>query len=250
LQTDSRLGDARHRRGEKLFVVEGGNAVSAAIGARWQLQRLLATAEDLADGWNEIARAADVETVAVDEEILAYLADAQTSSGVIALAHLPDAPRLEEAVAPDDDALVLVLDGVADPGNVGTLVRSADAAGARAVVLARGCADVYAAKVVRASAGSVFHLPLLIEASTGDFVRTLRAQNFEIVAAQAHEGKDCFSFGWPRRCALVLGHETRGLSEHWLEAADAGVTIPLQGRAESLGVASAGAVLLFAARKS
>ena len=243
-----RLADARHRRSEKLFVVEGGNAVSAAIGARWSLQRLLASPEDLEDGWNEIARAANVETVAVDEEILAYLADAQTSPGVIALAQMPALPRLEDIVAAEENALILVLDGVADPGNVGTLVRTADAAGARAVFLSRGCADVFAPKVVRASAGSVFHLPLSMEESTVDFALSLRAQNFAVVAAEAHDGKNCFEFEWPNRCALVLGHETRGVSARWLEAANARVTIPLVGRAESLGVASAGAVLLFASR--
>jgi TrmH family RNA methyltransferase len=131
---------------------------------------------------------------------------------------------------------------------VGTLIRTADAAGARGVVLARGCADAFAPKVVRASAGSVFHLPLLIEQSTVDFDRTLSAHGISVVTAAAHGARDCFDFAWPRRCALVLGHETRGISERWQEAASHSVTIPLRGRAESLGVASAGAVLLFAAR--
>lgn len=243
-----KLADGKYRRQEKLFVVEGGNAVSAAIGARWPLQRLLATPEDLDAGWQEVAAAANVETLAVDPDILAYLADAQTSPSVIAIAHLPAPPSLEEIV--EDDVLILVLDGVSDPGNVGTLIRTADAAGARGIILARGSADAFAPKVVRASAGSVFNLPIFLETGTVDFDRTLMQQDYKIVAAEAHNGNDCFAFRWPRRCALVLGHETRGVSERWLEAANARITIPLRGRAESLGVASAGAVLLFASQQN
>ncbi|HEX8550572.1 MAG TPA: RNA methyltransferase [Abditibacteriaceae bacterium] len=242
-----KLADGKYRRQEKLFVVEGGNAVSAAIGARWPLQRLLAAPEDLDAGWNEVADAASIETLAVDPDILAYLADAQTSPGVIAIAQSPTPPRLEDIA--DEDALILVLDGVGDPGNVGTLIRTADAAGARAIVLTRGTADAFAPKVVRSSAGSVFHLPIFVEGAV-QLDAELPTHGFSIVAAEAHDGKDCYAFNWPRRCALVLGHETRGVSERWLDAANERITIPLRGRAESLGVASAGAVLLFAVQQN
>lgn len=250
-----KLGEVKHRRREVLFVVEGGNSVTAAIAARWPLSRLLAAPEDLDAGWRAVAEGAGAEAVAVDPDILAYLADAQTSPGVLALAEMPTPPQLGEVLPPDEDGLLLVLDGIADPGNVGTLIRTADAAGARGVILGRGCADPFGAKVVRASAGSVFHLPLLLESVSGpytedqvEFDTALIQSRVRIVTADAHDAADCFDFTWPRRCALVLGHETRGISERWADAASHSVTIPLRGRAESLGVASAGAILLFAAR--
>lgn len=250
-----KLGEVKHRRREGLFVVEGGNSVTAAIAARWPLSRLLAAPEDLDAGWAAVAEGAGAEAVAVDPDILAYLADAQTSPGVLALAEMPSPPDPGEVLPEGEEGLILVLDGIADPGNVGTLIRTADAAGARGVILARGCADPFGAKVVRASAGSVFHLPLLLESASGPYAAEqleldgiLIRNQVRIVTADAHDARDCFDFTWPRRCALVLGHETRGVSERWQDAATYNVTIPLRGRAESLGVASAGAILLFAAR--
>jgi len=240
------LHDARGRRKHRLFVVEGGNAVTAALRARWPLQRLLLTPDDLEAGWDDLAESAGIETQAVAPEILEYLSEAQTAPEVIALAELPMKP------APDWDGpdLLLVLDGIGDPGNVGTLIRSADAAGAGGVVLTENSADAFGPKVVRASAGSLFSLPpLQWEEHRPEVVsERLRARDIPIVTAVAHGGEDCFSYAWPRRCALVLGHETRGVSPIFAATATSGVTIPIFGRAESLNVAAAGAVLLYAWR--
>jgi tRNA G18 (ribose-2'-O)-methylase SpoU len=104
-------------------------------------------------------------------------------------------------------------------------------------------------KAVRASAGSVFHLHVASSTPQAT-LHELRAANLPLVTAVAHGGEDCFCFDWPRRCALVLGHETRGVSSVLDEAATHRVTIPNYGRAESLNVAAAGAVLLFAWRQS
>ncbi|MDQ3814328.1 MAG: hypothetical protein M3347_10300, partial [Armatimonadota bacterium] len=182
------LHEAKGRRRHKLFVVEGGNAVSAALQARWPLQRLLATPDDLQAGWDDLARTASIETQPVAAEILEYLSDAQTAPDVLALAVLPDKPVRNW----DVDDLLLVLDGISDPGNVGTLIRTADAAGAGAVALTENSADPFGPKVVRASAGSLFHLPPLpLEQRVPDAVaQLLRARAIPIVTAVAHGGLD------------------------------------------------------------
>ncbi len=237
------LHSGKGRKQHNLFVVEGGNGVAAALQARWPLQRLLIPHSEIGEEWKTLAHAASVQTQTVDDEILEYLSEAQTSPDVIAIAQLPKSREWKL------DGLTLVLDGLGDPGNVGTLVRSADAVGAQEIVLTSGGADAWSPKVVRSSAGSVFHLPP--QSSTGnELVQHLKSQNVPIVAAVAHDGENCFGFRWPARCALVLGHETRGLSPEVEAAATARVTIPMFGRAESLNVASAGAVLLYAWRQS
>jgi TrmH family RNA methyltransferase len=178
----------------------------------------------------------------VEGEVLESLSEAQNAPDVIAVAKMP-APRDLQL-----DSLTLVLDEIGDPGNVGTLIRTADAVGASEIVLTSGSADAWSPKVVRSSAGSVFHLPP--QSSTRiELISLLKSQNVPIVAAVAHQGEDCFRFRWPSRCALVLGHETRGISPELEEAADSRVTIPMFGKAESLNVASAGAVLLYAWRQ-
>lgn len=242
------LHDAKGRRRHKLFLVEGGNAVVTALRARWPLQRLLMAPEDLSDEWETLAQGAGIEMQPVDEDILQYLSDTETSPGIIALAQLPmPGPSLWDA-----QDLVLTIDGVSDPGNVGTLIRAADAAGAGGVLLTEHSADAFNPKAVRATAGSIFHLPPLQVEDRDPFAvaEMLQAQGIPIVAAVAHDGQDCYRYNWPRRCALALGHETRGVSPALEAAATARVTIPIYGRAESLNVAMAGTVLLYAWRQS
>jgi TrmH family RNA methyltransferase len=236
----------RGRRRHGLFVVEGGHGVTEALRARWPLHELLTTPAAWQDGWSEVAAAAGVEVRLVSEELLEYLSDAQTAPEIIALAKLPSPES--SSTLPDDAGCVLVLDSVSDPGNVGTLLRAADAAGASGVLPAGESADPFSPKVVRASAGSLFHLPPWQppDNSPAAVVELLRERGFPLVAAVAHDGMNCYEYSWPRRCALALGHEARGISPEIEAAADARVSIPIYGAAESLNVAMAGTLLLYA----
>jgi TrmH family RNA methyltransferase len=243
------LHGAKGRRKHGLFIAEGGNAVTAALRARWPLKRLLVTPDDLEAGWGDVARDTQLDMQPVSAEIMEYLSEAQTSPGVIALAALPQAQASESSnsISTISD-LLLVLDGVGDPGNVGTLIRSADASGAGRIALTPNSVDVFAPKAVRASAGSLFHLPPPLQDTAEGLSRTLQQHDVPLIVAVAHGGQSCFEYSWPTRCALVLGHETRGISPVLEDAATAHVTIPIFGRAESLNVAAAGAVLLYAWR--
>jgi TrmH family RNA methyltransferase len=260
------LHTSKGRKQHALFVAEGGNAVAAALRARWPLREVLVPPDDLGREWQQLASDAGVATRFVDSDLFEYLSEAQTAPEVIALAQLPgietrDASALHEALTgqnpssqnaamplPNDD-LTLLLDGIADPGNVGTLLRSADAAGAARVALSAHSADAFGPKAVRASAGSVFQLPVFADEADA-LSDALQRAKVPLIVAVAHGGEDCFAMRWPRGCALVLGHETRGVSPELEAAATARVTIPIYGRAESLNVAAAGAVLLYAWRAS
>lgn len=239
------LHSSKGRKQHNLFVVEGGNGVEAALRARWPLQRIIVPNNELGDSWRELAQNSDIETQTVAEELMEYLCDAETSTDVIALAEMPKS----QDFSLHPSSFILVLDGIGDPGNIGTLIRSACAAGATHVIATQGSADPYGPKAVRASAGGTFFLPPLVS-TREDLIAVFKAQNIPLVVAVAHEGENCFSYRWPQNCALVLGHETRGISPELEAAATARVTIPMQGKVESLNVAAAGAVLLFAARYS
>jgi TrmH family RNA methyltransferase len=246
------LHSAAGRKKHGLFLAEGGNAVASALRARWALRELLVTPDDEGREWSDLARESGIETRFVAHEILEYLGEAQTSPGVLALAQLP--AQWKARASPIEtptfgDGLTLVLDGIGDPGNVGTLLRSADAAGASSALLMPDSADPFGSKAVRASAGSVFHLPLHMSTHAGAQDDVARP-DVPLVVAVARDGEDCFSCSWPLQCALVLGHETRGVSPEMESAATMRVTIPMSGRAESLNVAAAGAILLFAWRQA
>ena len=236
------LHSSKGRKKEKLFVVEGGNGVSAALGARWMLQRLIVSNDEIGDQWRALAARQNIEVATVSPEILEYLSDAQTAPDVIALAKLPTTSSTR------CEGLTLIMDGIGDPGNVGTLIRTADAVGAGSVICTQNSADAWSPKIVRSSAGSVFHLPPA-QLETDELIANLQREEVPIVAAVAHDGISCFEYSWPQKCALVLGHETRGISTEWENAASARVTIPMFGRAESLNVANAGAILMYAWRQ-
>ena len=247
------LGSGKGRRQHRLFVAEGGNAVAAALGARWPLREMLLPDNDAARDWAELAASVGVPSRLLDEELFADLNEANSATEVLALAHLPPDNERDEialsrvlASAAGSD-FTLILDGLGDPNNVGALLRSADAAGVARVVATPQTADAFSPRAVRSSAGSVFHLPPF-ESEAENLIEVLRAQQIEIAVAVAHGGDDLFRVRWPRRVALVLGHETRGVSEELESAANLRITIPMFGRAESLNVAAAGAVLLYAWR--
>jgi TrmH family RNA methyltransferase len=241
------LHTSKGRKQSKLFLLEGGNAVSSALRVRWPLQQLIVPEGELGEEWQRLGESSDVPSLIVDAELLKYLSDTESAPDVIALAKIP---RHQSTLWPSDD-LLLVVDGVGDPGNVGTLIRAADAVGASGVALSQNSADALAPKVVRSSAGSLFHLPPLpLENNSPEaMVAELQSRHIPIITAEAHNGIDCYQYDWPNHCALVLGHETRGVSPIFSQAATARVTIPMYGRAESLNVAMAGTLLLYAWRQ-
>ncbi|MFD0961170.1 TrmH family RNA methyltransferase [Paenibacillus chungangensis] len=144
------------------------------------------------------------------------------------------------------DGLVVVLDNVRDPGNVGTIIRSADAVGADAVILGKGCADLYNPKTVRSTMGSLFHLPVM----EGDLLQLMpeaRARGLRLVGTSLQASHNCYQYDWKQGIWLVMGNEADGVSETVEAMLDDRLIIPMKGKAESLNVAMATTVLLYEA---
>jgi len=236
IQLARALHNSKGRREHGLFLIEGQNAVSAALDVDFPIRALLC--DETEELLSERALDKGIAVHRATSAITAYAGEAQSSLKALALGEIPAAKAGQFA------DFTLVLDGISDPGNVGTLWRAADAAGARSV-LSLGGADPFSPKVVRSAAGSTFHLPPARVENVGEFIARARAQGLALVCAEAHEGQSCFDFAWPARAALVLGHETRGISPELSAAADLRVSIPIFGRAESLNAAMAGTVLLY-----
>jgi len=237
------------RREAGRFLVEGPQALREAAAAGVLLE-LFATPHALARH-PEIAAAADV-VHRVEPRSLAALADTVTPQGLVGVAPLLAVP-LAEALA-GAPRLVCVLAAPHDPGNVGTVVRCADAAGADAVVLTGDAVDVHNGKCVRASAGSVFHLPLVTGVGLPAACSALRSAGLRVVAADGHASRDldaALDTGeLSAPTAWVFGTEAAGLGEEALALADAALRVPLHGRAESLNLAAAAAVCLYASARA
>ncbi len=170
---------------------------------------------------------------------------ASTVSPQPLLAVVSYVPALPAAL--DDATLVVVCVDVRDPGNLGTVIRTADAAGVDAVVCCDGTVDPTNPKTVRATAGSLFHVPVVAGGAVGATVSELASRGFTTVATVVRDGTDYVSFDWTRPVAVILGNEATGLDDALVHSLDARVTIPMAGRSESLNVGVSAAVLCFEA---
>jgi len=239
----------RHRDEAGLFLAEGPQAVREALAHGSVLEVFTdGRGGDLVDQ----ARAAGVPVRPSTEAALAVLAETVTPQGIVAVCrhlHIGLSAMLERA-----PRLVAVLAGVADPGNAGTVTRTADAAGAAAVVFGRGGVDPYNGKCVRASAGSLFHVDVVREATATEAVEALRAAGMTVLAADAHGETDLDKLaadgGLAGRTAWVFGSEAHGLPPEVVDLSTARVRVPMYGRAESLNLAAAAALCLYASARA
>jgi len=236
------------RREAGAFVVEGPQAVREAVLHASRLRTVYATA-DAFERFAEIfagARAKGVDVVLVTDDVIEAMAETRTPQGMVAVCGLLDY-SLDDVVRFGANSAV-VLESAADPGNVGTIIRTADAAGATGVVLTRGSTDPFGGKVVRATAGSIFHLPVVDDVEVQSLVARVSAAGMTLAVATG-DG-ECDVFEWldaaPDSICWVFGTEAHGVSEEMRAAATARVRIPIAGRAESLNVGAAVAVCLFA----
>jgi TrmH family RNA methyltransferase len=234
-----RLKKRAFREEERRFLVEGAQSVAEALAEDGRLLSLFVR-DDL-DPLAVRATQAGVPVDQVTDGVMERLTSTVTPQGVVGVAPFVDV-RLGTFVSP---GAVAVLHEVRDPGNAGTILRSADAAGAVGVVFAGSSVDAYNPKTIRASAGSIFHVPVVRDVTTADAVATLRERGFAAVAMDTHGDEDLFEAELPRSSAFVFGNEAHGLPAEILEAADRRVRVPQAGRAESLNLAAAATVCLF-----
>jgi RNA methyltransferase, TrmH family len=235
------LARRKARRERGCHLVEGPNAVGEALGAG-VVEEVFATVE-AAEGL-VLPEAVPLRVVA--DHVLERLADATTPQGLVAVART----RTAELAEVTGQGLLVVLHEVADPGNAGTIVRTADAVGARAVIATTGSVDLFSPKAIRAAVGSTYHLPLVVDVRLEEVAAACRAVGQPLLGLDAAGERSVFDLeSHHDPLALVLGNEAHGLPPAAATVLDATVAIPRWGRAESLNVAAAAAVSLYAAAR-
>jgi TrmH family RNA methyltransferase len=248
------LGKRALRQRARAFLVEGPQGVAEALATGARLTELFVTGE----GRSRYAELADLasrqgaDVQLVSGEVMAALAQTITPQGVLGVCTFIDVPLAQLTGA--SPALVVVLAHVRDPGNAGTVLRTADAAGAHGVVFSAASVDPYNGKCVRASAGSLFHLPVVVGVSAAEAAASLRAAGLRILAAAGRgrrsldELADAGELAGPT--AWLFGNEAWGLPGDLLALADETVAVPIYGRAESLNLAAAAAVCLYGSARA
>ena len=249
---NSRVKEARKlsrrsvRTERRLFLADGPKAVEGALGVADCVVEVFATPA-AADQYAALLERATTVTL-VDERAAASLSDSVSPAGVVAVCRHLDAP-LEHVVRASPRLLVICAD-VRDPGNAGTVIRTADAAGADGVVLAGQSVDPYNPKTVRASVGSLFHLPVARAADPAEAVLAARRRGLRVLAADGAGDVDLFDADLSGPTAWLFGNEAWGLPAELAALADERVAIPIHGRAESLNLSTAAAVCLYASARA
>jgi TrmH family RNA methyltransferase len=254
LKAARRLNKRAFRQRERAFLAEGPQAVAEAFHCGAQVTDLFVTVPARTRHRDLVAAiaAAGIPVHVVSGEVMDELAQTVTPQGLLAVCGFIDVPLAEVARAAP--ALVALLANVRDPGNAGTVLRTADAAGAHAVVFADASVDPYNGKCVRASAGSLFHLPVVAGTRLEEAVVTLREAGLRIVAADGRAGRSLDDPEVQARLAgptaWMFGNEAWGLPPELVALADEPVAVPIYGRAESLNLAAAAAVCLYASARA
>lgn len=231
----------KHRQERGAFVIEGEKLLEEAIRCRVEIQTLFVSEswmERRTPFWPaELERACCLVAGPAEQR----LAQSQSPQGIYAVCSMLDNP-----VNPDtmkEKGLLLGLWDLQDPGNVGTMIRAADAMGFDGVVLSQGCCDLYNLKTLRAAMGSLFRMPVL-KAEMGSFLEQYRG-NIVSFAAVVGEAEPLNQVSFPKRSMVVIGNEGNGLSLAQAACCDRRVTIPMPGRAESLNAAMAATILMW-----
>lgn len=232
-----RLHDRSVRRERGLFVVEGAQGVREALAVPGAVQQLFVS-QSAAAKWPDLP----VDVTVTSEQVLTAMAETEHPQGILAVCRTLDVSLSSIA---DDARLVVILHQASDPGNAGTILRTADAFGADAVIFTKGSVDAYNGKCVRSSAGSLFHIPVVLDVELADAVSAVRERGLEVCAT---DGSAELMLGdSPRgtRSAWMIGTEAHGLDSAALALADRRIAIEMPGRAESLNAAVAAAIVLY-----
>jgi RNA methyltransferase, TrmH family len=234
-----RLKKRAFRERDRQFLVEGAQAVGESLDQPEGLTRLYLT--DPGHPVVDRARSAGAELVHVSDEVMSKLTSTVTPQGLVGVSPFVDV----DLGSVSSSGCVALLHSVRDPGNAGTVLRSADAAGAGGIVFSSDSVDVYNPKTVRASAGSLFHLPVVRNVETPVAIAQLRDAGRRIFAMEASGEADLFEQDLSDPALFVFGNEAWGLPREVASLADVTVRVPIVGRAESLNLAAAATVCLF-----
>lgn len=245
VKATAELKQKKYRQERQLFLAEGLRTVEEAIGSNTVIQLFYTAIEDERTRVVlETAAEKGLELYCVSENVMKKISDTDSPQGIVAVCKMQNM-KLENLFAKGE--MLLVLDRVGDPGNVGTMLRTADAAGIGGIVLLKGCVDIYAPKTVRSTMGSLFHIPVFAGADEALFIKAAKRAGYELLVTTLEGADNLYKADLRGRIAFVMGNEANGVTSTLLQEADKRVYIPMQGRAESLNVAIAAGIVMFEA---
>ena len=242
------LKQKKYRTETGAFFAEGLRAVIEAVQFADLSELFFIKTEE--NKLTEIIKTAEekgVRLYCVDEKVMAKLSDTKAPQGVLAVIKMPKdrLQKLNPGTSSDNNAPVIILDRVQDPGNLGTIIRTADAVGALGLILLEGCVDAFSPKVVRASMGSLFHLPVIQDVFPEEALTWCYRHGYEPAATALKNAQNMYKADLSKKMAFIFGNEANGVAEELQAAAETRLFSPMAGQAESMNVAMAAGIVLF-----
>jgi len=241
------LKEKRYRDQKGLYFIEGIRFIEEAIKEKELISKVLVS-EKIKEvkGGKEILKQLEEEEIGniytVPNKLYLEVTDTENPQGILAVMRKKSVSV--ESVY-DDKNFFVVLDSIQDPGNMGTIIRTADAAGATAVIVSKGCVDVYNPKVLRATMGSIFHLPICYSENLLETLQSLKDRGIVLCAAHLRGSKNYFDLNYKGNVAIIVGNEANGITDSVADLSDELVKIPMEGKSESLNASVAAGLLIY-----
>ena len=238
---------SRERKKTDRFLLEGKRELSLAIKGGYDIETLLYFPGLFSESEAEAMERYTIEIIEISKEVFQKLAHRGTTEGVIAVGKTKS-HTLEALHLTSKNPLILVAEAPEKPGNVGALLRTADAANVDAVIIANPKSDIYNPNIIRSSIGCVFTTEIAV-ANSNEVISYLQKYNFNIFSAILQESKPYHTQDYTLPTAIVVGTEANGLTQEWRDAATQNVSIPMQGVIDSMNVSVAAGILIFEAKR-
>jgi TrmH family RNA methyltransferase len=241
-----KLKQKKYREKHGIFMLEGIRSVEQAIDNSMPIESIFVSASfehENSKMCHDIAKKASCEIYSVEDSILKTVFDTVTPQGIIALAKIENVDYT--SIDYEQIHRIVFLDRVQDPGNLGTIARTADAAGYDLLVLSKGCADIYSPKAVRSTMGSILNIKIITNVDSKDFIEFIKNKGYELISSSLEGSSNYKSVQLQGKSAIVFGNEGSGIENSILDASDHLVKIPIYGKAESLNVSVAAGILLY-----
>lgn len=237
----------KHRDEQNKFIIEGEKLLKEALDYGSSIAMVL-----VSKGFAEKEKNDELKVILDKKNISMYFAEdrvfkeageTDTPQGIIAVAEKRDY-SLEKIIS-RNELCIAVLDEIRDPGNAGTIIRTADACGLDAVILSKGSVDLYNGKTIRSTMGSLFHIPVIQNLDMTEIISRLKESGVVTLGADPHSSISCIELPYYKRSAIIIGNEAQGIGKEIKELLDKNIRIPMPGRAESLNAGIAASMLMY-----
>lgn len=243
-----KLKEKKYREESGEFIIEGIKLIEEAINEKAKIDKIIICDDCNLEGaiYNELKyEIAKLDCIYVSEKIFNLISDVKTPQGIMAVIKKEDK---KQEIKYDED-ITLILDNIQDPGNMGTILRTADSLNLKQVIISKGSSDIYSPKVVRSTMGAIFRINIIESDDLLKTVKELKKHKINIVVTSLDTNNSIYDINY-HKCAIVIGNEANGVSKEIQEIADKKVKIPMLGKTESLNASVATAVILYEAMRN